>query len=76
MVQARGVRDTTDILWCTRSRFIAYYLYVEGSEGATLEQKRPPLPSADLAGGYVPSVAQTCAENNKGYRKSFNHDQR
>ena len=39
MVQACGVRDTTDILWLTRSRFIAHHIYVEGIEGATLEQK-------------------------------------
>ena len=39
MVQACGARDTTDIFWFTRFRFIASYMFVEGSEGATLEQK-------------------------------------
>ena len=38
-VQACGVRDRTNILWLTRSRFIAHHIYVGGIEGATLEQK-------------------------------------
>ena len=39
IVQAFGVKDTADILWLTRSRFIAHHIYVEGIEGATLEEK-------------------------------------
>ena len=39
MTQAFGVRDTADILWLTRPRFIAHHIYVEGIEGATLEDK-------------------------------------
>ena len=39
MVQACGARDAPDILWLTRSRFIAHCICVEGIEGATLEQK-------------------------------------
>ena len=36
MAQAFGVRDTADVLWLTRPRFIAHHVYVEGMEGATL----------------------------------------
>ena len=39
MTQAFGVRDTTDVLWLTRSRFIAHQVYVEGIAGATLAEK-------------------------------------
>ena len=39
MVQAFGVQYTADILWLTRPRFIAHHIYVEGIEGATLEDK-------------------------------------
>ena len=39
MVQAFGVRDTTDILWLTKPRFIAHHIYVEGIHGVTLEEK-------------------------------------
>ena len=39
MVQAFGVRDTADIIWLTRPRFIAHHIYIEGIEGATLEDK-------------------------------------
>jgi hypothetical protein len=39
MLQTLGVQDSTEILWLTRRRFIAHQLYVEGIEGATLEQK-------------------------------------
>ena len=39
MLQTFGVQDSTEILWLTRKRFIAHQIYVEGIEGATLEQK-------------------------------------
>ncbi len=38
MVQAFGVRDSSEVLWLTRDRFIAHQVYVEGIAGATLEQ--------------------------------------
>ena len=39
MVQAFGVRDTSEILWLIRERFIAHQVYVEGIGGATLQEK-------------------------------------
>jgi hypothetical protein len=39
MSQAFGVRDTSEILWFTRARFLAHQVYVEGISGATLEEK-------------------------------------
>jgi hypothetical protein len=39
MLQTFGVQDSTEILWLSRKRFIAHQIYVEGIEGATLEQK-------------------------------------
>jgi hypothetical protein len=39
MSQAFGVRDTCEILWLTKQRFIAHQVYVEGIPGTTLEEK-------------------------------------
>ena len=39
MLQTFGVQDSVEIFWLTRRRFIAHQVYVEGIEGATLEQK-------------------------------------
>ena len=39
MLQALGVRDTSDILWLTRPRYVAHQIYVEGMQGKTLEEK-------------------------------------
>ena len=39
MSQAFGVRDTCEILWLTKQRFIAHQVYVEGIPGKTLEEK-------------------------------------
>ena len=41
MVQAFGVRDSSEVLWLTHDRFIAHQVYVEGIAGATLQQKEP-----------------------------------
>ena len=38
MCQSYGVKDTTEILWLTRARFVAHQIFVEGIAGATLEQ--------------------------------------
>ena len=39
MIQTFGVHRSIDILWVSRKRHIAHQLYVEGIDGATLEQK-------------------------------------
>ena len=39
MSQAFGVRDTCEILWLTKQRFIAHQVYVEGIPGKNLEEK-------------------------------------
>ena len=39
MLQSFGIRDTTDIMWLTRSRYVAHLIYVEGIQGRTLEEK-------------------------------------
>ena len=39
MVQAYGVRDTSELLRLTRERFIVHQVYVEGIGGATLQEK-------------------------------------
>ena len=39
MMQSFGIRDTTDIVWLTRSRYIAHQIYVEVIHGKTLEEK-------------------------------------
>ena len=56
-VQAFGVRDATDILWLTRSRFIAHDIYVEGIEGAMLEQKEAAAAATSAAGALTPTTA-------------------
>ena len=38
MVQAFGVRDSSEVLCLTRDRFIAHQVYVEGIAGATLQE--------------------------------------
>ena len=38
MVQALGVRDSSEVLWLTHDRFIAHQVYVEGIAGATLQE--------------------------------------
>ena len=40
MVQALGVRDSSEVLWLTHDRFIAHQVYVEGIAGATLQEKK------------------------------------
>ena len=39
MIQSFGIRDTTDIMWLTRSRYVAHQIYVEGIHGKNLEEK-------------------------------------
>jgi hypothetical protein len=39
VVQAFGVRDSSEVLWLTHDRFIAHQVYVEGIDGATLQEK-------------------------------------
>jgi hypothetical protein len=39
MSQAFGVRDTCEILWLAKQRFIAHQVYVEGIIGKTLDEK-------------------------------------
>ena len=77
--------------WCKHAACAAQPTYFGGHAPASLlikfrsraareprsnRKKRPPLPSADLAGEHVPSVTQTCVEINKGYITSLNHHKR
>ena len=39
MAQGFGVRDSTEVLWLNRTRYIAHQVYLEGIVGATLEEK-------------------------------------
>ena len=39
MLQSFGIRDMSDVLWLTQSRYIAHQIYVEGIQGTTFEQK-------------------------------------
>jgi hypothetical protein len=39
MAQGFGVRDSTEVVWLNRTRYIAHQFYVEGIVGATLEEQ-------------------------------------
>jgi hypothetical protein len=54
MVQAFGVRGSSEGLWLTHDRFIAHQVYVEGIAGATLQENKRWKPS-----GIVTLVMQT-----------------
>jgi hypothetical protein len=39
MAQGFGVRDSTEVVWLNRTRYIAHQVYAGGIAGATLEEK-------------------------------------